>query len=213
MWVANHDTDNIAIIDIANSTARNNVVSGASKVIADRAAYHYMEKITSLAFSPHGMFATCQDSLNAYNGMQAPNHFMGPTLFSSTANHLVDSLGNDNCTSQQHGAWSADGVPREKTCFFTHFDMLHEAPMCKGIAHDPETATPYSNVFWVFEGLTGMLMRFDFESPHGPGSLDHSTASVRRYPEINFTSIPPGAPSVPAHIMIDPSDGVLYVSD
>ena len=59
--------------------------------------------------------------------------------------------------------------------------------------------------------LTNMLMRFDFQAPHGPGSLDHSTASVRRYPEINFTALPLGAPSVPAHIMVDPADGVLYV--
>lgn len=193
LWVANHDSDDIAILDTQKYT---------STVRADRAAYHYMEKISALAFDQKGQFATCQDSLNAYNGMQKPNHFMGPTLFDSSPSALVDQLGNDKCDTSK---------PDSKACYFTHIDMLHESPQCVGIAHDPETVTPFRNVYWLFDGKDGMLMRYDFQAPHGPGSLDHSQAAVRRYHDIKLSRVE----GVPGHVVMDPDpkQRVLYVAD
>jgi len=70
--------------------------------------------------------------------------------------------------------------------------MLHESPACIGIAHDPEVDTAYGAVYWAFDttgdnsGDGGQLVRFDFSQPHGPGSMDHSIAQVRRYPEVKL---------------------------
>jgi hypothetical protein len=58
--------------------------------------------------------------------------------------------------------------------------MLHEAPSCIGIVHDPETETSYGSVFWQIDGWNEELVRFDFQKPHGPGSMEHAVAAVRR---------------------------------
>ena len=50
-------------------------------VLADRARYHYMDHVSTLAFDGIGQFATCQESLNSYEGAMVPNFFMGPTLY------------------------------------------------------------------------------------------------------------------------------------
>ena len=190
LWVANHDSDDIAMIDVAAGTSQNRW---------DRSPYHYMEKITSLSFDATGKFATCQDSLNAYNGMQAPNHFMGPTLYDSDEGALVDQIGNGACDTEDPST----------TCFFSHIDMLHESPQCVGITHDSETVSPFGNVYWMFDGLHGHLVRFDFSQPHGPGSLDHSVAAIRRFPDIALTRVE----GVPSHLMMDPDSRVLYIVD
>jgi len=190
LYVANNDTDAITIID---------TVAGTAVTRKDRAPYHYMERISSLAFDSRGYFATCQESENSYDDMMIPNWFMGPTLFHSDEADLIDQLGNPGC----------DTANPDKTCFFTHWDMLHESPLCMGITHDPETVTPFGNVYWAFDGLNNSLIRFDFMEPHGPGSLDHSVAAIRRYPEIQLTRVP----GVPGHLMMDPTERVLYIAD
>ena len=192
LWIANKATDDVTILDVDSGTAVKR---------RDRAAYHYMDDIISLAFDDRGFFATCQESENTYDGLMAKNWFMGPTLFHSQESDLIDQLG-DPC--------SADELQNSsKSCFFTHWDMLHESPLCMGIAHDPETITPFGNVYWLFDGLNGTLMRYDFQEPHGPGSLDHSRASVRRYSDIQLTRVP----GIPGHIAVDPATRVLYIAD
>ena len=52
-----------------------------AKVVKDRAQYHYMDQVSSLSFDKNGQFATCQESLNTYEGKMLPNFFMGPTLY------------------------------------------------------------------------------------------------------------------------------------
>merc|ERR1711871_1096830 len=158
-----------------------------------------MERISSLAFDSRGYFATCQESENSYDDMMIPNWFMGPTLFHSDPADLVNQLGEAGC----------DTSDPDRTCFFTHWDMLHESPLCMGITHDPETETPFGNVYWAFDGLNSSLIRYDFQEPHGPGSLDHSIAAIRRYPEIELTRVP----GVPGHLMMDPTERVLYIAD
>eukprot|EP01043_Picozoa_sp_COSAG02_P017400 COSAG02_NODE_788_length_17190_cov_18.177403_10_plen_511_part_01 len=126
LWVANNDTDSITIID---------TVAGTAVTRRDRAPYHYMERISSLAFDSRGYFATCQESENSYDEMMIPNWFMGPTLFHSDPADLINQLGEPGC----------DTSDPDRTCFFTHWDMLHESPLCMGITHDPETETPFGN--------------------------------------------------------------------
>merc|ERR1712216_266662 len=112
---------------------------------------------------------------------------------------LVNQLGEPECNTEDP----------DTTCFFTHWDMLHESPLCMGIAHDPEDRTPFGNVYWAFDGLNSTLIRYDFSEPHGPGSLDHSIAAIRRYPEIELTRVP----GIPGHLMMDPTERVLYIAD
>ena len=78
----------------------------------------------------------------SYNWLMVANDFMGPTLFHSDPAALVDSMARPGC---------AQGVSG-KSCFLTHYDMLHEAPLCMGIAHDPERSTAFGYVYWLFDG-------------------------------------------------------------
>ena len=60
-----------------------NTSSGATRQLADRAPYHYMARVSSISFDSVGQFATCQESINTYEGQMMPNFFMGPTLYDS----------------------------------------------------------------------------------------------------------------------------------
>ena len=152
--------------------------------------------------------------------MKRPNRFMGPSLYDTEVkvgthavdggwpagkNVYVDAAGN-GCDPDADPTSSDDSSP---TCFWTHTDMLHATPNCMGIAHDPEPDTPYNNVFWVFDGLNSTLVRYDFEQPHGPGSLDHSLANARRFPG-DFADARPG---VPGHVVVDPETRTVFVAD
>ena len=196
----------------------------------DRGYYHYMINGTALSFNKvadsgrsydrdsYNYWAICNDNLNTYLDRKEPNYFMGPTLYDSnpvtkdgTGYNLVNRLGK-RCK------------PEESPCFFTHADMLHESPACIGITHDPETATAYGNVYWAFDAgtgtgfddddddanaMSGQLVRFDFQQPHGPGSMDHAVAAVRRYPEIQLQRGPPG---VHAGMVVHPTRRELYIA-
>ena len=67
----------------------------------------------------------------------------------------------------------------------------------------------YANVYWAFGGGHRQLVRFDFESDHGPGSMDHSRASVRRYSGLELTRVP----GVPSHMSMDGSTRELFIAD
>ena len=191
LWVANNDTDDLTIIDMGLGVS-------SAMTLRDRAPFHYMERISSLSFDSRGFFATCQESRNSYNDLMVPNDFMGPTLYDGSFSELVNSR-----------AQPCDVDDDSSTCYFTHIDMLHETPVCMGIAHDNEQVTPFGHVYWLFDGMNGTLNRFDFQEPHGPGSLDHSRASIRRFSDVELTAVP----GVPGHIMMDPHARVLYIAD
>lgn len=55
----------------------------------------------------------------------------------------------------------------------------------------------------------GELVRFDFQQPHGPGSMDHSIAAVRRFPEVKLTR---GAPGVHAGMVVHPETRELFIA-
>ena len=161
----------------------------------DRGYYHYMINGTAISFNgvsnsgrtadrdTYNYWAICNDNSNTYAGTKEPNYFMGPTLYDSNPNNrnLVNRLGEQCDTSDS---------TKDEPCYFLHSDMLHEAPSCRGIVHDPEVETAYGTVYWAFDSTgnrnTGQLVRFDFQQPHGPGSMDHSIASVRRYVEVEL---------------------------
>merc|ERR1719482_416036 len=84
-----------------------------------------------------------------------------------------------------------------------------------GIAHDAGSVWSAAggaecrNVYWAFDGGHRQLVRFDFQSDHGPGSMDHSLASVRRYAGLELSYVE----GVPAHLAIDATSRELFVAD
>mmetsp|Transcript_21670 Transcript_21670/g.43482 ORF Transcript_21670/g.43482 Transcript_21670/m.43482 type:complete len:1080 (+) Transcript_21670:120-3359(+) len=189
-WVLNGGNHSVSIVAGLGTNKQTTVAR------RDRGYYHYMIEATALSFnSVHdsdreperdgfGYWAVCNDNLNTYLDTKEPNYFMGPTLYNSDPANMntVNRLG-DECG------------PADE-CFLLHSDMLHEAPGCVGITHDPETQTAYGNVYWAFDATgdktNGQLVRFDFQQPHGPGSMDHTVAGVRRFPEVKLTRGGPG---------------------
>ena len=80
----------------------------------------------------------------------AQNFFMGPTLY-DTAPRGWTSSKQEPCAQGE-------------TCFLIHTDMLHESPLCMGIAHDnghsfTAGGVSYRNVFWAFGGGHNQLVR------------------------------------------------------
>ena len=186
-WIINGNNHTISIVaavghpDYQTSFARR-----------DRGYYHYMINGTAISFNSvqnsgrtedrdtYNYWSICNANNNNYLDTKEQNYFMGPTLYdSSSANkNLVNKLG-EICDPE-----------KAEECYFLHSDMLHESPSCRGIVHDPELVTSYGTVYWVFDATgnnqNGQLVRYDFQQPHGPGSMDHSIASVRRYVEIEL---------------------------
>lgn len=207
-WVLNGHNHSFSIVASLGDSEHQTTLSRR-----DRGYYHYMINATAMAFNmvnesgrdpsrdSFGYWAVCNDNANTYLGTKEANNFMGPTLYNSSpkSGNLVNRLGED-C-----------GVDEE--CFLLHADMLHEAPGCIGIAHDPETITSYGNVYWAFDSTgnqkNGQLVRFDFQQPHGPGSMDHSVAAVRRFPDVKLTR---GQPGVHAGMAVHPETRELFIA-
>ena len=219
LWVANQDTDALTVLRGASAY----VSDGGAPSIAesrhrlDRARYHYMDKMAALAFGSDAAGAplvTCQESENDYDGSKTPNRFMGPSLYDTikvegTVKTGGWPSGSEIYVDQAGAPCDPESAESDATCFMTHTDMLHATPLCVGIAHDPEPITPFANVFWVNDGLNETLVRYDFEQPHGPGSLDHALANVRRYPEISLTRVA----GVPGHVVVDAATRAVFVAD
>ena len=208
-WVVNGGNHSVSIVASVGVEGKQTTVSRT-----DRGYYHYMTNVTALSFNDvensgrdkekdsFNYWAVCNDNENDYLGTKEPNFFMGPTLYNSDPNNrnVVNRRGDDCGPGDQ--------------CFFLHSDMLHESPACIGIVHDPETSTAYGNVYWAFDATgdreNGQLVRFDFQQPHGPGSMDHSIAAVRRYPDVKLTRGPPG---VHAGMVVHPVRREVYISN
>ena len=210
LWLTSRATDSITVL---------NTTSMASHQLGDRAPYHYMDQVSSISFDALGQFATCQESLNTYEGTMRPNFFMGPTLYDSRLN-LIDSrqqpcehAGADSRLTDPSADVAASD--EEHSCFLIHTDMLHESPLCMGIVHDAGSTwtnpqgVSYQNVYWTYDAGHRQLVRFDFESDHGPGSMDHSLAAVRRYTGVELSYVE----GVPAHMALDAASRELFVAD
>lgn len=178
LWIVNRGDDSTVTIS-----------DGVAVKRIDPYALHFMEEVSSISFAKDDKFATCQDSRNTYNGQAAPNDFMGPALWSSdpevfaeTNPEAVDFVGGD---------------------LGSHLDMLHESPLCMGIAWEKE------NLYFTFDGLSGTISRYDFAQDHGPGFDDHSDGVVERYPDVGVERVE----GVPSHMVFDRERAVLYVAD
>uniref|UniRef100_A0A7S3V7X4 SMP-30/Gluconolactonase/LRE-like region domain-containing protein n=1 Tax=Chaetoceros debilis TaxID=122233 RepID=A0A7S3V7X4_9STRA len=206
-WVVNGANHSVSIV-ASLGTEHQTTISRR-----DRGYYHYMINGTALAFNSvadsgrtpdrdgFNYWSICNDNPNTYLGKKEANYFMGPTLYNSDPNNgnTVNRIG-DECRE-------------EEPCYFLHSDMLHEAPACIGMAHDPEIVTTYGHVYWAFDTTGnrehGQLVRFDYQQPHGPGSMDHSVAAIRRYVEVKLTRGPQG---VHAGMIVHPTRREVYIS-
>ena len=180
LWTVNQATDGTVIVfDPGTSSQR-------TEERVDAFADHFMEEVSSIAFGAANTFGTCQESRNTYNGLAPPNDHMGPSLWPAD----LDIYANEN--QDPRGALGG-----------SHLDMLHQSPLCMGIAHD------HANVYWVFDGLHGDIVRYDFQRDHGPGYSDHSDGIVRRFVEPDVRRMA----GVPSHLELDAASGWLYVAD
>lgn len=148
----------------------------------DGYAMHFMEETMAFSFDPGVQFGSCGESLNSYNDRYPPDYFMGPVL------------------------WSADldiFAEQDPIGLGSHLDMNHESPLCMGIAWE------VANVYWVFDGYHGNIVRYDFQQDHGVGMDDHSDAIIHRLREPTVERVP----QAPGHMMVHHASGWLYVAD
>jgi hypothetical protein len=152
------------------------------EVRVDLFGQHFMAFVSAAAFGDIGNFSSCQESRDEWNGgPQPPDDFMGPTLWSSDLDIFAFANGGEG----------------------SHLDMLHQSPLCMGIAHES------ANAYWVFDGLNGNIVRYDFRTDHGPGNSDHSDGIITRYYDATVTRVP----NIPGHMELDHATGMLYVAD
>jgi hypothetical protein len=178
-WTVNQPIDGTVIYFDVGTAAQ------SSDLRIDYYAAHFMDEVSSVAMGAGDTFATCGESHNTWNGEQPGDDFMGPSL------------------------WTADlsiyGVQNQGTndLLGSHIDMLHESPLCMGIAHDT------ANVYWVFDGMHGKIVRYDFKQPHGVGEDDHTDGVIRVYRDTDVTRVA----GVPSHLELDHDSGWLYIAD
>jgi DNA-binding beta-propeller fold protein YncE len=177
-----------------------------SRHVIDPFAQHFMEEVSSIAFGAHlhgdgeyPNFSTCHESRNTYNGTYVGDDFMGPTLWTSDP----DIFGFSNPEAIEYLS-SLPGVPNGTVMDLgSHIDMLHESPLCMGVAWEEE------NIYWVFDGLNGSIDRVDFAADHGVGYDDHSDGIITQYIKGEVERLP----DVPSHLEYEPTTGLLYIAD
>ncbi|MEC8191734.1 MAG: hypothetical protein VX127_03320 [Myxococcota bacterium] len=196
LWVVNRTDDSVSIFSNVGTADQ------SSEHIVDPFAMHFMDNVSSIAFgapmhseSAASNFATCQESTNTYNDRGDPNYFMGPTLWSSDP----DIFGESNRDAIEY----LTDLFGFYTDLGSHLDMLHESPLCMGIAFD------YDNVYWAFDGYNRSIYRYDFQEDHGPGYDDHGDGIIARYAEgeIGYEA------DVPSHLILDADSRLLYIAD
>lgn len=189
LWIVNKGDFGVTIVSNAggpNQTSEHRV---------DSFAIHFMEQVSSIAFGAPGRFGTCQDSRNTYDHTDQPNDFMGPALWSSD----LDLFGYSNPEAVEY-LTETYGVP---TDLGSHLDMLHESPLCVGIAWEEK------NVYWTFDGMDGALVRYDFQKDHGPGYDDHSDGVIGRYVSGELKRVKGSV----GHLVFDPSTAEVFAAD
>lgn len=159
-----------------------------AEVRVDAYGQHFMAYVSSLAFGENNTFSSCQESRDEWNvGPQMPDDFMGPTLWSADLDVFA-------AVNQAFPPDPLEG---------SHLDMLHQSPLCMGIAHDN------GNVYWTFDGSGGHIVMYDFMMDHGPGGSSHVDGIIRRYLNAVVTRVA----EVPSHMVLDPDSRILYIAD
>lgn len=183
LWVVSYDDDSVLIVTGASTEGR------TYEKRIDGYAMHFMEQVTALdfgadptTFAKPGTFGTCGESRNTYNGQAAPNDFTGPTLWSSDL--TVFAKMNPNGLG-------------------SHLDMLHNTPLCMGIAHEAE------NRYWAFNGLIGSIERYDFATDDGIGNDEHGDGLTWSYAKGQVKRVE----NIPSHLAWDGTTSTLYIAD
>lgn len=183
LWVANREDDRTFIVSDPGEPDQD--VDRRK----DGYAMHFMEETAAFSFEdpsgagPYGNeFGSCGESENTYNDDFRGDMFMGPVLWSAN----LDVFAEQN----------PEGLG-------SHLDMNHESPNCVGIAWERD------NVYWVFDGENGNVVRYDFQADHDIGQDDHSDGIIHRLSEPEVTRVR----NAPGHMMIDPVTGLLFVAD
>ncbi len=196
LWIVNQADDSVTLVTglgTANPAAEHRV---------DPFALHFMEEVSSIAFgaatwsgSDALTFGTCQESRNTYNDSYEPDDFMGPTLWSADPDVFASS--NEDAIAyltDLYGFYTDLG---------SHLDMLHESPLCMGIAWQ------HDNAYWVFDGHNDDIVRYDFAEDHDVGWDDHSDGIIGRVTDLDVARVE----GVPSHMDFDPRSGLLFVAD
>lgn len=183
LWVVSRADDSVVTLSETDTPEQ------AIQKRIDPFAMHFMEEVSSLSFANDMKFATCHESRNSYNGQAEPNDFMGPTLWSADPALFAKS--------------NPDAVADLGFDLGSHLDMLHDSPLCMGIAWEKD------NVYWTFDGLNGVISRYDFAQDHGPGFDDHADGIIQRFVDVDVARVA----DVPSHMVFDQESGVLYVAD
>jgi len=144
----------------------------------DGNAWHFMALPSALAFSP--TFNTWASTANIQDANRQGGSFTGPSLWSTEMDVYARPSGGNG----------------------SHLDMLHGSPFSMGIAAEKD------NIFWVYDGYYGHLVRYDFVDDHGPGNDDHSDGKVHRYTEVELMRT-----SNPSHMVLDADKRWLYIVD
>jgi DNA-binding beta-propeller fold protein YncE len=180
LWIANQATDSTTIIFDAGTDDQ----SAENRV--DVFANHFMEEVSSIAFDDNNQFGSCQESGNTYDGVSAPNWFMGPTLWPADLDYYA---------AVNQNPWGS--------LLGSHLDMLHQSPWCMGIVWDQD------NAYWVFDGRSGNLVWYDFQVDHGYGGDDHSDGLVRRHTDVELERVE----NVPGHMALNHETNELFIAN
>lgn len=143
--------------------------------------WHFMSLPTGIAFGENENFGSSPGVFDANHDGGSP--FTGPSLWSSDPDVYAQPSGGNG----------------------SHLDMLHESPECQGIAHEID------NVYWVFDGYSNDIVRYDFAEDHGPGHDFHGDAIVHRYSDYAVAPDPQG--KIVSHLVMDKGTGLLYFVD
>ena len=149
------------------------------EVRKDGNAWHFMSLTSALAFSDDTTNFATSPEVTDAN--HSGGTFTGPSLWSSDLDVFAMPSGGNG----------------------SHLDMLHQSPNSMGIAHETR------DVYWLFDGYTDELVRYDFVGDHGPGGDDHSDGKLKRYSEVPIERVE----GTPSHMVIDKSTDWLYIAD
>lgn len=182
LWVVNFKDDSIVTVSDAPTDAR------AALRRRDAAATHFMPNPTGIAFGAAettfgvpGTFAACGESRNERASGSA-NDFMGPALWSSDP---------------------AVFAKKDPIGLGSHLDMLHNTPLCMGIAHEK------GNRYWVTGGFNRSIDLYDFKRDHDIGQDDHSDGESYQYARGQLGYVA----GVPSHLAYKADTQMVYVAD
>ena len=147
----------------------------------DANAWHFMSLPSGIAMGDNGLWANSPGVFDANHNGAPP--FTGPALWESDMSIYAEPSGGNG----------------------SHMDMLHESPYSQGIAHEE------ANTYWVVDGYSSEVVRYDFGEDHGAGNSYHGDGRVLRYGEFTVTKDPGN--HIVSHCVLHKETGMLYVVD